>query len=55
METLMQKIEVDSLFQVLIKFFYTLFGIEHLSQVKTELKEILAESVRIDGTESLEA
>ncbi|MFQ6039591.1 MAG: hypothetical protein ACE5PV_01940 [Candidatus Poribacteria bacterium] len=45
----MQELEADSLFQVLIKLFYAVFGIEDLSQIKTELKEILAESVRIDA------
>ena len=45
----MQKLEADSLFQVLIKLFCAVFGIEDLSQIKTELKEILAESVRIDA------
>jgi len=47
--TSMQELEADSLFQVLIKLFYAVFGIENLSQIKTELKEILAESVRIDA------
>jgi hypothetical protein len=45
----MQELEADSLFQVLIKLFYAVFGIEDASQIKTELKEILAESVRIDA------
>lgn len=44
-----REIEADSLFQLLIKIFYATFGIEHLSQIKTELKEILAKSVRIDA------
>lgn len=44
-----KELEADSLFQVLIKLFYTVFGIDNLSQVRTELKEILAESVRIDA------
>jgi len=44
-----KEIEADSLFQLLIKLFYTLFGIENPSQIKTELKELLAESVRIDA------
>ncbi|MFQ6040446.1 MAG: hypothetical protein ACE5PV_06275 [Candidatus Poribacteria bacterium] len=35
----MQELEADSLFQVLIKLFYAVFGIEDLSQIKTELKE----------------
>ncbi len=34
---------------LLIKLFYALFGIENLSQIKTELKEILVKSVRIDA------
>ena len=44
-----KEIEADSLFQLLIKLFYAAFGIEHPSQIKTELKEILAKSVRIDA------
>ena len=44
-----KEIEADSLFQLLIKLFYTAFGIEHPSQIKTELKELLAKSVRIDA------
>jgi len=44
-----KELEADSLFQLLIKLFYTLFGIENPSQIKTELKEILAKSVRIDA------
>jgi len=47
-----KELEADSLFQVLIKLFYAMFGIEDLSQIKTELKEILAESVRIDAVVS---
>jgi len=44
-----KELEPDSLFQVLIKFFYLAFGIENLNQINTELKEILAASVRIDA------
>ena len=44
-----QELKADSLFQVLLKSFYTVFGIENLSQINTELKEILASSVRIDA------
>jgi len=44
-----KELKADSLFQVLIKLFYTVFGIDNLSQVRTELKEILSESVRIDA------
>jgi len=44
-----KEIESDSLFQVLLKSFYLAFGIENLSQINTELKEILAASVRIDA------
>lgn len=44
-----KEIEADSLFQVLIKLFYPAFGIENPNQIKTELKEILAKSVRIDA------
>jgi len=44
-----KEIEADSLFQLLIKLLYTAFGIENPSQIKTELKEILAKSVRIDA------
>ncbi len=47
-----KELEADSLFQVLIKLFYAVFGIEALNQIKTELKEILAESVRIDAVVS---
>ena len=47
-----KELEADSLFQVLIKLFYAVFGIEYLNQIKTELKEILAESVRIDAVVS---
>ena len=47
-----KELEADSLFQVLIKLFYAVFGIEEKSQIKTELKEILAESVRIDAVVS---
>ena len=47
-----KELEADSLFQVLIKLFYAVFGIEDLSQIKTELKEILAKSVRIDAVVS---
>jgi len=47
-----KELEADSLFQVLIKLFYAVFGIKNLSQIKTELKEILAESVRIDAVVS---
>ncbi|MBC8234118.1 hypothetical protein H8E77_31615, partial [bacterium] len=36
-----QELKADSLFQVLLKSFYTVFGIENLSQINTELKEIL--------------
>jgi len=39
----------DSLFQVLLKFFYLAFGIENLNQINIELKEILSASVRIDA------
>jgi hypothetical protein len=44
-----KELEPDSLFQVLLKSFYLAFGIENLSQINTELKEILAASVRIDA------
>lgn len=44
-----KKLEADSLFQVLLRIFYVLLGIESKSQIKTELKEILAKSVRIDA------
>ena len=44
-----QELKADSLFQVLLKSFYLVFGIENLSQINTELKEILASSVRIDA------
>jgi len=44
-----KELEPDSLFQVLLKFFYLAFGIENLNQINTELKEILAASVRIDA------
>jgi len=44
-----KELEPDSLFQVLLKSFYLAFGIENLSQINTELKEILASSVRIDA------
>ncbi|MBM3238047.1 hypothetical protein FJZ31_17285 [Candidatus Poribacteria bacterium] len=44
-----RELEPDSLFQVLLKSFYLAFGIENLSQINTELKEILASSVRIDA------
>ena len=44
-----KELESDSLFQVLIKLFYLAFGIENPSQINTELKEILAASVRIDA------
>ena len=44
-----KKLKPDSLFQVLLKFFYLVFGIEHPGQINTELKKILAASVRIDA------
>jgi len=44
-----KELEADSLFQLLIKLFYSVFGIEDASQIETELKEILAKSVRIDA------
>ena len=44
-----KELEPDSLFQVLLKFFYLTFGIEYPNQINTELKEILAASVRIDA------
>ena len=44
-----KELKADSLFQVLLKSFYLAFGIENLSQINTELKEILAASVRIDA------
>ncbi len=44
-----KELEPDSLFQVLLKLFYLVFGIEHPGQINTELKEILAASVRIDA------
>jgi len=47
-----KELEADSLFQVLIKLFYSVFGIEDLNQIQTELKEILSESVRIDAVVS---
>ncbi|MBM3235331.1 hypothetical protein FJZ31_03420 [Candidatus Poribacteria bacterium] len=34
---------------MLLKFFYLAFGIENPTQINTELKEILAASVRIDA------
>ena len=39
-----KELKADSLFQVLIKLFYLAFGIEHLSQINTELRKILATS-----------
>jgi len=44
-----KELESDSLFQVLLKSFYLAFGFESLEQINTELKEILAASVRIDA------
>jgi len=44
-----KELEPDSLFQVLLKLFYFVFGIEHPGQINTELKEILKASVRIDA------
>ncbi len=44
-----KELEADSLFQVFLKLFYLAFGIEHPGQINTELKEILAASVRIDA------
>ena len=44
-----KELEPDSLFQVLLKLFYFVFGIEHPEQINTELKEILKASVRIDA------
>ena len=44
-----KELEPDSLFQVLLKLFYLAFGIEHPGQINTELREILAASVRIDA------
>ena len=44
-----KELKSDSLFQILLKSFYLVFGIENLSQINTELKEILASSVRIDA------
>ena len=44
-----KELEPDSLFQVLLKYFYLAFGIENPNQINTELKEILAASVRIDA------
>jgi len=44
-----KELEPDSLFQVLLKLFYLAFGIENPEQINTELKEILAASVRIDA------
>ena len=44
-----KELKADSLFQVLIKLFYLAFGIEHLNQINTELRKILATSVRIDA------
>ena len=41
-----KELESDSLFQVLIKSFYLAFGFESPEQINTELKEILAASVR---------
>jgi len=44
-----KELEPDSLFQVLIKVFYLLFGIEKKDQINTERREILAASIRIDA------
>jgi len=47
-----KELKADSLFQLIIKLFYAVFGIEHPNQINTELKEILAKSVRIDAVVS---
>jgi len=44
-----KELEPDSLFQVLIKVFHLLFGIEKKDQINTERREILAASIRIDA------
>jgi len=48
-ENMKKELKPDFLFQVLLKSFYLALGIENLSQINTELKEILAASVRIDA------
>ncbi|MBC8460045.1 MAG: hypothetical protein H8D67_18815 [Deltaproteobacteria bacterium] len=44
-----KELEPDSLFQVLLKVFHRLFGIEKTDQINTERREILAASLRIDA------
>jgi len=44
-----KELKPDSLFQVLIKIFHLLFGIEKKDQINTERREILAASIRIDA------
>ena len=44
-----KELEPDSLFQVLLKVFHLLFGIEEKDHINTERREILAASIRIDA------